>query len=180
MLEVSTFLHIIKNFTFKPIALVNCVWKQLFNFNIMPLMSSQVVYVSWGTHPMISLQLHSAMVTKEKKHPYSLFPLFLLLLFPLLPSFLHPFWPLSTSPLSSLHLSPHPLPRQAHVSSSLSSFSVTLSLIPKCPPCASIFFLSSFLLYSLPFLPLHSQLSFLPPLFPSPFYPPRRCHNSQS
>ena len=79
MLEVSTFLHIIKNFTFKPIALVNCVWKQLFNFNIMPLMSSQVVYVSWGTHPMISLQLHSAMVTKEKKHPYSLLPLFLLL-----------------------------------------------------------------------------------------------------
>lgn len=144
-------------------------------------MSSQVVYVSKGTHPMISLRLYSAHGHKRKETPIFFVPFISSPPFPLLPSFLHPFWPLSTSsPLSFLHLPPHPLPRQAHVSSSLSSFSVTLSRIPKGPPCASIFFLSSFLLSPLPFLPFSSQLSFLPPLFPSPFYPPRRCHNSQS
>ena len=77
-------------------------------------MSSQVVYVSKGTHPMIPLRLYSAHGHKRKETPI-FFVAFISPPFPLLPSFLHPFWPLSTSsPLSFLHLPPHPPPRQAH------------------------------------------------------------------
>lgn len=130
-------------------------------------MSSQVVYVSKGTHPMIPLRLYSAHGHKRKETPI-FFVAFISPPFPLLPSFLHPFWPLSTSsPLSFLHLPPHPPPRQAH--SPLPS-PLSLSLSPASPrvlhvpPSFSSLPFSCLLCLSFPWVlnSLSSLLSFPP------------------
>lgn len=133
----------------------NMYLKIVFVLNFKSLMSLKAIY-KWGRgpggHPMTPLQLWSACGHERKETPISLVPLissppYSSFPFPSPPSSLHPFGFFEPPPPFHSFTGHTPSlgkPMFPHVSSFSSSS--TPSLVPIYPRCASLSFLSSFLL----------------------------------
>lgn len=146
------------------------------------------VYEGRGRYTMKCLQLYSAHGQKRKETPIFLVPLISSPPYPSSPSLSPPPYlsPPLLAPLDFSSLITPPLPRQAHLYSSLLLYLPCLFLPPYTPCCLLMppfLFLVLSLLVSLPFLSPELTI-LLPFLFLSSFppypAPSRRCCNSQS